>query len=702
MCLAIRGILARSGQPKGWHTKLRKELSVGKIASIIFSAGITMFAAVSAHAQTPISTSFTYQGELASGGVPATGIYDIRFRLYDAAAAGNQVGTMLCSDNINVANGRFSVTLDFGPQFAGQKRFLEIEVRNDTGLACSNTLGFTLLSPRQELTGAPNSLFALSASTAATSSSATNASNLNGQDGTFYRNAANLTGVLADSRLSTNVAQLNLPQTFTSTRTFAVAPSFASAGGPPFLVSSSNLVSNLNADLLDGLDSSAFLQQVPNPLALSGTTSDAVVKGTNNSTALFSAGVRGMSTAASGATMGGVFESTSTAGRGLFATASASSGGTISGEFWNNSTAGIGISGWTFATTGTTYGGWFRTESTEGRALYARANATSGSTYGGYFDAASPDGRAVYGLASAATGLSWGGYFESSSTNGRGVQGMAIATSGSTFGGRFETASPNGRGVQGMATATTGPATGGRFETFSADGAGVVARAYSTSGGWGVHGISDAFDGRGVVGEATYPAPGATTYGVYGDTVDPNDYAVYAAGRFGASGTKAFRIDHPLDPEKKYLLHYCTESAEVLNTYSGTVKLDDAGEAYVEMPAYFGRINKDPRYLLTAIGAPMPMLHIASEIDEQALAAGEIAEPAEAVPTCSFRIAGGQPAAKVSWRVEAVRNDRWLRRYGAPVELAKEAKELGAYQSPELYDQPSEKGIRSIIGKTRQ
>lgn len=85
--------------------------------------------------------------------------------------------------------------------------------------------------------------------------------------------------------------------------------------------------------------------------------------------------------------------------------------------------------------------------------------------------------------------------------------------------------------------------------------------------------------------------------------------------------------------------------------------LRDAGQAVVELPHYFAKINKNPSYQLTAVGAPMPMLHVAEEIDEAALSAGATAGPGVAAPLCSFRIAGGAPGAKVSWRVEAVRND---------------------------------------------
>lgn len=86
-------------------------------------------------ARGPLTTAFTYQGSLTSGVQPANGNYDLTFRLYDAASGGVQVGASLCLDNVAVTNGVFSVSLDFGAQFAGQQRFVEIGVREDTGLA---------------------------------------------------------------------------------------------------------------------------------------------------------------------------------------------------------------------------------------------------------------------------------------------------------------------------------------------------------------------------------------------------------------------------------------------------------------------------------------------------------------------------------------------------------------------------------------
>ena len=59
-----------------------------------------------------------------------------------------------------------------------------------------------------------------------------------------------------------------------------------------------------------------------------------------------------------------------------------------------------------------------------------------------------------------------------------------------------------------------------------------------------------------------------------------------------------FKIDHPLDPTHKYLVHSCVESSEMLNTYSGNITLDSDGKATVQMPDWFEAENGDFRYQL--------------------------------------------------------------------------------------------------------
>ena len=154
----------------------------------------------------PLTTAFTFQGELDNAGSPVNGTYDLKFTLFDSLTGGTQLGSQLCSDNVAVVNGKVTVQLDFGSQFSGQQRFLEVWVRPDTGLSCSSNTGFSILGPRQSLTAAPNAIYSLSAAaaaTATTATTATNATQLNSQPAAFYTNAANLSsGTIANARTS--------------------------------------------------------------------------------------------------------------------------------------------------------------------------------------------------------------------------------------------------------------------------------------------------------------------------------------------------------------------------------------------------------------------------------------------------------------------------------------------------------------------
>jgi hypothetical protein len=155
-------------------------------------------------------------------------------------------------------------------------------------------------------------------------------------------------------------------------------------------------------------------------------------------------------------------------------------------------------------------------------------------------------------------------------------------------------------------------------------------------------------------------------------------YAVYASGNFGASGTKAFRIDHPSDPENRYLLHYSTEGPQPYNVYKGRVTTDAAGYSWIELPAYFEEINRDVDYQLTVIDASDDFV---------------LAKVTKEVAGNRFQIRSSRPNVKVCWEVKGVRNDRFLRTYGAPVEVEKGMAERGKYQHPELYGQPPEMGM---------
>jgi hypothetical protein len=114
--------------------------------------------------QVPLGTAFTYQGQLTSGGTPVNGACDFQFRLFDGPDGSGQVGPTLDRTGVQVANGFFTVQLDFGPSaFDGNARYLEVSVRCPSG-----TGAYTQLSPRQPVTPTPYAVYALTSGSART------------------------------------------------------------------------------------------------------------------------------------------------------------------------------------------------------------------------------------------------------------------------------------------------------------------------------------------------------------------------------------------------------------------------------------------------------------------------------------------------------------------------------------------------------
>ena len=126
------------------------------------------FSALAATAQTP---NFTYQGRFTDSTLPqpTNGTYNMQFTLFDAASGGSQVGATVTIPAVQVVNGVFTVSLDYGASpFAGAARFLEI------------TIGNTVLSPRQAITSVPYAIRARNATLA------TNSTQLGGVDADQY------------------------------------------------------------------------------------------------------------------------------------------------------------------------------------------------------------------------------------------------------------------------------------------------------------------------------------------------------------------------------------------------------------------------------------------------------------------------------------------------------------------------------------
>jgi len=150
-------------QSKRWN---RLWIVVGLALALLGLVAVGLSSVVSAQGPAPagvasvqaaVGTSFTYQGRLTDGGSPANGTYDFQFKLYDAATSGSQVGSTVTKSSVSVTNGLFTVQLDFGNVFDGTALWLEIAVRP------AGSGSYTPLNPRQALTAAPYSAYALSA-----------------------------------------------------------------------------------------------------------------------------------------------------------------------------------------------------------------------------------------------------------------------------------------------------------------------------------------------------------------------------------------------------------------------------------------------------------------------------------------------------------------------------------------------------------
>ena len=246
------------------------------------------------------------------------------------------------------------------------------------------------------------------------------------------------------------------------------------------------------------------------------------------------------------------------------------------------------------------------------------------------------NGYGVYGIAPngpMATGI--GGESE----NGYGVVGTNMVTS------NFGRLGTSNEGVYGYAG--------------NSDLSGVTGYASLGSGAVGVAGYSD--DGTGAYGinqvSGNSGSMGGPDFGVMGEAL--TGYAgrfkgdVLVNGTLNCSGTKNFMIDHPLDPQNKFLIHSSIEGPERMNLYNGNVVTDAKGVAVVKLPDYFQALNKDFRYQLTVIGQ-----------FAQAIIAEEIKGNA-------FKIRTDKPGVKVSWQVIGTRQDEFARQHPFATEVLK-------------------------------
>ena len=164
-----------------------------KIKSTLKLTTLALLAVLTLNAQGTIlrTNPITYQGQLYNNGSPANGSYTLIFNLFTNDTGGNALGVAATNSNVAVNNGLFTTIFDgnrFGdftnpPMPWPSPSWLELAV------ATNGANAFTTLTPRQQLTSVPVSIYAETAGVAAS--------------------AAQLSGTVANSQLASDFITVN-------------------------------------------------------------------------------------------------------------------------------------------------------------------------------------------------------------------------------------------------------------------------------------------------------------------------------------------------------------------------------------------------------------------------------------------------------------------------------------------------------------
>ncbi|MBW8039574.1 MAG: hypothetical protein FVQ85_06200 [Planctomycetes bacterium] len=663
----------------------------------------------------PMGTAWTYQGRLMDANDAADDLYDFEFSLYDDPCAGTQQGSTVVVDDLDVIDGYFTVELDFGSGiFYGDARWLEIGVRPGKSAG-----SFDTLIPRTELTPTPYAIYALEANgltlpySGTTSSSAAAFSLTN--TGTGYAGDFEQTG-------SSNAnGGLNV-----TTSAGQYGAKILNQGGY------SGYSYGLQVDTEKDTGSSAY--------GIRSITSH------NNS---YAYGLWASATSTNSGAYGGYFRANAggTYLRGIYIDADntrATAGGIsyglqLSSDSYNGMAYGIysdvGVgSGSTSSlygiysygshsgTAGNSYGMFssvYGSDTGNSYGIYSLGRKysfdTAGTAYGGYFigdnDRAGGESYGLYTTATGFNGNRYGLYSEvtlsNASNSNYGIKTKVANNNSSSF-GLYADLDPGKLGYGVYVDLDTTSASintqRGFYSNVNHQGTsggvyGVQSYTYSSGSGTNYAGYFSANSSPGDTG-SLYGIraycdndTSGNKYAGYFYKSGGGNYAGYFSGNVHVSGTLtkssgSFKIDHPLDPENKYLSHSFVESPDMMNVYNGNAVLDKTGEACVRLPEYFEALNFDFRYQLTCIGGFAPV-YIAEKISDN-----------------RFKIAGGKPGMEVSWQVTGVRHDPYAVAHRVQVEEEKKDEERGYYLNPMAYGLPEEKGIESVrnprVSETRQ
>lgn len=338
-----------------------------------------------------IGTAFTYQGRLTDGGMAATGIYDFRFTVYDAATGSGVLAGPVVSAGVGVTNGLFVVILDFGTGiFTGNARWLEMAVRTNSAAV------FTTLSPRQPVTATPYALYSADAGTAKTVSA-------NGVSNAGLQANAVSTDKIANNSITT--AKLSASGSKQGQVLMSQGTSVVWSDGPGLTLPFAGVVSATQPGLT--VSNSAGV-------GIRGTGLDVGVKG---EAAALGRGVQGI------AVMGtGVY------GEGLSFFATGVEGASEHGKgVWGHSTNDSGVFGQSVSSSGVR-GDSSSADGVEGHAVVANKSGVYGvSTHAGGFGVTGRGGQAgVQGTSGTGDGVVGG----AAAPNKSGVYGFTTSADG--------------------------------------------------------------------------------------------------------------------------------------------------------------------------------------------------------------------------------------------------------------------------------